>query len=512
MQTRHRIPTLFNLSMVDVLCCALGCIMLLWLVYFREAKERAQAAGKSGEALADTRGKLARVSDQLTATQQALLAEKRDLKYLQAQLHKVTAHRDHLAARLDVNDKDLIATQQYLKTSKDRIVGLEADLDKYKGLQTAATALLAQRARENNRLTNQVVAAGIRIRDLEKLAGDQKDRLNFAAIHAIELKDQIRLTREQVARLEQLLAGMTTTSKDTAEQLAAAEARAALMQMDLDKRKKDVAESNRRVDDLLALKQLLEESLGATRADLAKAKKELAETQLAVHGLSGENKVLNKRLLDYKAAADNRFAGIELTGEKVLFIVDMSGSMGLKDDDTPDPNKWPLLCEILGKIMQSLPDLKQFQVILFSDKVRYPLGNNGKWIEYRGIDSVKEAVKGVLAVKPNGGTNMSMVFEEAFRYRATGLDTIYFLSDGLPNDGDGLPPGAAKMTESERGIHLGKYIRNRMKTTWNAPQGAAKQRVRINTVGFYFDSPDVGAFLWALARDNDGGFVGLSKP
>ena len=35
------------------------------------------------------------------------------------------------------------------------------------------------------------------------------------------------------------------------------------------------------------------------------------------------------------------------------------------------------------------------------------------------------------------------------------------------------------------------------------------QAVRINAVGFFFESPDVGAFLWAMAREHRGSFVGL---
>ena len=58
MRTRHRIPTIFNLSMVDVLCCALGCVILLWLLNFREAKRRAAAAGQSNVALGQTRSQL----------------------------------------------------------------------------------------------------------------------------------------------------------------------------------------------------------------------------------------------------------------------------------------------------------------------------------------------------------------------------------------------------------------------------------------------------------------------
>ena len=32
MHTRLRISSIFNLAMVDVLCCALGCVILLWLL------------------------------------------------------------------------------------------------------------------------------------------------------------------------------------------------------------------------------------------------------------------------------------------------------------------------------------------------------------------------------------------------------------------------------------------------------------------------------------------------
>ena len=37
-------------------------------------------------------------------------------------------------------------------------------------------------------------------------------------------------------------------------------------------------------------------------------------------------------------------------------------------------------------------------------------------------------------------------------------------------------------------------------------------RVRINSIGFFYQSPNVGAFLWNLSRENDGSFVGMSKP
>ena len=56
-------------------------------------------------------------------------------------------------------------------------------------------------------------------------------------------------------------------------------------------------------------------------------------------------------------------------------------------------------------------------------------------------------------------------------------------------------------------IDLGK----KLKSEWNRSY-SGRPKVRINTVGFFYESPDVGAFLWALARENDGSFVGMSKP
>ena len=45
MRVRHRIPSIFNLSMVDVLCCALGCVILIWLINLRESKQHEEQAG-----------------------------------------------------------------------------------------------------------------------------------------------------------------------------------------------------------------------------------------------------------------------------------------------------------------------------------------------------------------------------------------------------------------------------------------------------------------------------------
>ena len=107
---------------------------------------------------------------------------------------------------------------------------------------------------------------------------------------------------------------------------------------------------------------------------------------------------------------------------------------------------------------------------------------------------------------------MYAAFDAAFRFRPQGLDTIYLMSDGLPNVGEGLSAEAARtMRETERTEALSRHIRTMLETRWNAPH-SGRPRVRINAVGFFYESPEVGAFLWALSRENDGSFVGMSRP
>jgi hypothetical protein len=124
------------------------------------------------------------------------------------------------------------------------------------------------------------------------------------------------------------------------------------------------------------------------------------------------------------------------------------------------------------------------------------------------VEAVREAL---LQIKPKDDTNMFAAFEKAFSLRATGLDTIYLFSDGLPTSGEGLTPAQENLSEQERGVILGKYVRDKITRSWNRADNG-RPRVKIHSIGFYFDSPDLGAFLWSLSRENDGSFVGMSKP
>ena len=428
MQIRHKIPTIFNLSMVDVLCCALGCCILLWLLNLREAKERSEQAGQTKTLLTQTETKLDSASKDLARLSQQAKEIEQERDRLKDELAAARSERDRLA-------KTLASLRQEYALSQEQLTKLGQD-------QQAL-------AKEKDQLNEKLQSLGQELRDKETVARTSNRRV-----------------------------------EDLAAQLQTAQERAKQLQADIQNYRTRLATAETRLD-------TAERNVGA---------------------LQQEKKSLADQALRARAAIENRFEGIALTGRRVIFLVDMSGSMELVDIRTPAANKWIGVRETLAKIMRSLPDLDKFQIIVFSEKISYLLGNDGRWLDFDAKTSVDHTVRALAATKPTGGTNMYDAFEAAFRYRNDGLDTIYVLSDGLPNMGPGLTQAQINtLKEVEQSEILAKYIRNLLRTDWNR-EIEGRPRVRINTVGFFFESPDVGAFLWALARENDGSFVGMSKP
>src|SRR5690349_7327721 len=111
MATRHRIPSIFNLSMVDVLCCALGCVILLWLLNLRQARQ-------SGS--------------ELTNKEQMLAAKRAEAEELAIKLDSAMHDLDDLSAKLRMAKKSLAALDSERAALKDERDSLQANLAKSK--------------------------------------------------------------------------------------------------------------------------------------------------------------------------------------------------------------------------------------------------------------------------------------------------------------------------------------------------------------------------------------------
>lgn len=527
MRIRHKVPSIFSLSMVDVLCCALGCVILVWLLNAKQSEDEADERDKelaalrlqaktdkteSGKLLAASRteytlagARLRQMLDERKKAAAAALALEgriRDLEASSASLEKsrdiARADADELASKMKLSTARLAALDADLKSAMGRV---DAERKKGDGLSTR----LKDEESALAKIRDDLAATG-KLRNAERTRADDlgkslalRERELDAASKSLTASNRMRTTMETTltkrdTEIKGLQAYKDRYAESMKRELALDEKlKARLTELDAAERK------------FTALDRGGKDAI----ARLAKMEKDYRDDLLAADAklirLGNENRAI-------RSAADNRFAGINLTGKNVIFLVDTSGSMTMVDSLTDSPQKWREVYTTVGKLLKSMPALEQYQVITFAKTAGFPLGSSGKWLRNDGAATAAKVEKTLAAIKPAGGTNMYSALEAAFAYRESGLDTVYLLSDGLPNQGEGVTADERlRLSEFDRSQKLGRYVLTKLKTNWNKSL-TKSPKVRINTIGFFYESPDLGSFLWALARENDGNFVGMSTP
>ena len=534
MRLRHKLPNVFGLYMVDVLCCSLGCVILLWLFndykstllnkdleakgkelsrLTEEQRQRTEELGKARESLAKREAEAKTMTADLESRQKELEKLGGDLFALNDRLRKERDTRDLL-------EKDLGSTRSALKmvekkneqarvsmeSDAKRLGELKAELQTRLALLTARDLELATLRVKKDELEEAGKLGRDKLSDLEgKLLAAREDAVKRGreladGMAAKEKTEKLMaLTAGKMAALEKMLATADTARAKSEKGREEMERALASTMASRAKADRALDEKAQRMDDLEGA--LAKEA--RLRLDAEKARVTL-EKELQANALE-----LNKQ----KNRAESRFEGIDLTGKKVCFVVDASGSMELLDANTPADQKWSEVGKVLGRLMDSLPELESYQVLLFAEEARWLFNDTG-WRKYEAGKSSGEVIASLAKIRPKGGTNLHQAFEMAFKLRGEGLETVYLLSDGLPNQGPGLTVTQERtLAESQRGELLGRFIRQELGDKWNqATKPELPRPVRIHTVGFFYESPDLGSFLWALARENRGRFVGMSSP
>jgi predicted nucleic acid-binding Zn-ribbon protein len=498
MRVRHKTPTLVSMWMLDVFCCALGCVTLLWLLNTRQAGDQTMAA-KS--ALIDLQQARADLKVALTTLDSTKLRLNDEVQRLTTQLAAVHTEKDAIGRKLGIAQSEAKSAQAQLDATKIALNAAEAKIDstskelatakeKADAVALAAAEMLRKKQKEADALAKKAADASATADDLQLLLREKEKERVAMEKRADDLKTM----------LDDVEAKLRAAKKDG--EAASATAKAA---------------STKAAEELAAVRAAAAKTadeLTAARGQVKDAQKKLDDANATIVDLQGDKKKLADRVDKIQRDVENRFAGIAMSGKRVVFLVDMSGSMEKVDDRTIAPHKWPTVAETVAKVMRTVPTLEKYQVILFSRSARWMAGG-GDWQTYEGEASATAVRDAILRVKPEGDTNLYAAFELAFSLRPKGLDTVYLFSDGLPTSGPGLT--AAQMNanpplkETDQSEILSRFLRTKLQGDWNRSRAGA-ERVRIHAVGFFYESPDLGSFLWALARENDGSFVGMSKP
>jgi hypothetical protein len=152
------------------------------------------------------------------------------------------------------------------------------------------------------------------------------------------------------------------------------------------------------------------------------------------------------------------FYGITTFSDRILFVLDVSGSMDKPDaKDKPQPDRLTVAKqELLGAVF-NVDDGHRFNVLLFNHEVI-------PWqpaMVVANEDQRRKAKEWIQARHPTGGTNIHDALEAAFgiALRATGepsVDTVFFLTDGTPTAGKIRDPKSIleAVKEWNRSAHL----------------------------------------------------------
>ena len=482
MRIRHKQPTLVSMWMLDVFCCALGCVILLWVLESLASTEQSKKAKNALQDLARTKNELVASQDDFTKTKTALNATVLDLR---GALAVMTAERD-------TSNRDLLRANADLANTRKALAIATSDLADAKVRLAAANEDLTGVKEDMAKIEARVAAMLAEMKKKEKTVAELNTQLTSASMAETNLQ---KLLRDRMKDLDAL----TSQKKQADDRLS-----------DLDAKYRSLQEDAKETNTALATAKKAEIELATAKSMIKKLQEGTDDSNATIVELRSDNRKLADKFDKLRIESENKFAGVAMSGKNVVFLIDISGSMKLIDEKTPDPTKWPGVIATVGKVMKSNPALEKYQVVIFSREAKYLFGTRD-WLDYKGDESVKKVTAALKETTPGGDTNLYDGLDLCFRLKPTGLDTIYLFSDGLPTSGQGLSPQQEQsFTDTQRTEQLSKHLRSTLKATWNPARDGKK--VRINAIGFFYESPEVGAFLWALALENDGSFVGMSKP
>lgn len=150
------------------------------------------------------------------------------------------------------------------------------------------------------------------------------------------------------------------------------------------------------------------------------------------------------------------FFGIRIESERVIFIIDVSGSMGEPTRGryvgSDGPRRMDVAKRELVRCLEALDKKSLFNIVPFSDFA----SQWRKSITERTPEALEEAKDFLTKVDANGGTNLFGALRMAFEDHD--VDTIFVLSDGEPTvgeitDGNAIRASVAKWNK-HRGVKL----------------------------------------------------------
>jgi len=203
--------------------------------------------------------------------------------------------------------------------------------------------------------------------------------------------------------------------------------------------------------------------------------------------------------------------GMVLGGERVMVLVDGSASMladtvvnavrrrNMAPEKRIESPKWQWTVRTVEWLLAQLPPSSRFQVYIFNTETFAAMvGSEGEWLDAADSLQLEEAVEGLNAYAPEGGTSLenAIIALKDFDEKP---DNLFLLTDGLPTQGK-KPPGSVMVSGEQR-------RRNFLSAVGELPAG-----IPVNTILYPMEGdPEAAAMFWQFAMSTRGSFITPSR-
>jgi HEAT repeat protein len=189
-----------------------------------------------------------------------------------------------------------------------------------------------------------------------------------------------------------------------------------------------------------------------------------------------------------------RYYGIPILSDRIVFILDISGSMDFASGKKGTPTRLDTARNELIAVLEQLRSSTRFNIVTFSWNANI---FSRKGLVPASKARIKDAIRFVRQQHATGGTNTHEALRLAFERFKT-MDTIYLLSDGSPTAGMIVAPELILYD-----MHLRNRLRGVMIHTIALHTGSAPSRA----LALQDDREDARRFMKMLAFETGGLFV-----
>lgn len=249
----------------------------------------------------------------------------------------------------------------------------------------------------------------------------------------------------------------------------------------------------------------------AEDAEIEKLKQDLKQLELERQRMEADTKNTGQDTRSFVGEGNRQYlTGLKLGGNRILVLIDKSASMldesivnvirrrNMSEQARRSSGKWLQALEMVQWLSTRFPVTSKFQIYPFNTTTdSIVAGTKGQWLPVSDKKQLNQAIAGLDALVPEGGTSLINVFAEVGRMSPI-PDNIYLITDGLPTQGRTAP---RESTVSGR---------NRLELFEEAVNQLPKN-IPVNIILLPMEGdPMAAAAYWQLAQLTNGSFMSPS--